>query len=142
MGRDCARQKALLHCEHEGEEAVARLGAPRGRRRALVGASEGEVSEAGELSSEDVSEVEEGGSSGGSSARMLGLVRALVPAPAVVDLISIMVLLLKQVHLQNVGDAGRENALVDEATRTRVERGTYTLRLQEKRMRSGAAAGS
>lgn len=112
MGRDCARQKARLHCEQEGEEAVARLEEERVSRPGVMSSSsEGdETLSIEELSEEEVSEGEEGGLSGGDSARWecsRALVPPLVPAPAVVDLISIMVLLVKQVHLQKVGAAAK-----------------------------------
>lgn len=111
MGRDCARQKARLHCEHEGEEEPARLG-PRGlRRRDLVSregfrpstvtASSSSSKEGimGSMSSRRASSSEEGESTRWEPVR---------GAPAVVDLISMMVLLVKQVHLQKVGAAVAE----------------------------------
>lgn len=92
MGRDCARQKARLHWEQEGEDAAARLEWERGCWKS----GEEEEEEGGVSWSE-------GGD--GGSARCEPVVRT--PAGGeVVDLISMMVLLVKQVHLQKVGAAG------------------------------------
>lgn len=133
MGRDCDRQKALLHWLHEGE-TCARLWPPRRRAVSMPGRRGGEEEEGEKRRSfissfppssrTDRSTKVEGGSSWSSCSSVSlsdGSLRwedsdpdpdpdpePLVLVLVVLDLISIMVLFVKHVHLQNVGAAGQK----------------------------------
>lgn len=107
MGRDWERQKARLHWLQDGErEEEARDLRPRG-------SSDGADDESEEEGSERKVSMEEEDVASSSLSLLVeeespGSLRCEVERLLEVDLISMMVLLVKQVHLQKVGAAVEE----------------------------------